>query len=94
MRDMLTNFALLMELARVDPEKLSRALETDPSLISRWRTGSRRPNARWRRKLADYFLDACGNEVRTLLAEAVRRNGRIVGAPGGAAFFVPERALT
>lgn len=71
MRDMLTNFALLMELARVDPEKLSRALETDPSLISRWRTGSRRPNARWRRKLADYFLDACGNEVRTLLAEAV-----------------------
>ena len=70
MRDMLTNFALLMELARVDPEKLSRALETDPSLISRWRTGSRRPNARWRRKLADYFLDACGNEVRTLLGLA------------------------
>ena len=84
MKNMPTNFALLMELTDAEPEALSRAIGADPSLISRWRTGSRRPNDRWRQRLADYFLGAFGERVNALLAEA---------APLGTAQGVPPRQL-
>ena len=84
MKNMLTNFALLMELTRVEPEELSRAVGADLSLISRWRTGARRPNSRWRRMLADYFLGAFGDKVKLLLSGA---------APLGLARDIPPGQL-
>lgn len=70
MRNLTTNLALLMEWARVTPKELNRALGVDPSLISRWRTGSRRLSAgsRWCGRLTEYFLQARRDEVTALMA--------------------------
>ena len=55
MRNMRTNFALLMELTHITPKDINQGLGADPSLISRWRTGSRRLTGRtpWRRRLTE-----------------------------------------
>lgn len=84
MRNLTTNFALLMEWACVTPKELNRALGVDPSLISRWRTGSRRLTAgsRWRGRLAEYFLQARGEEVAALMAQ-VSPLGLSQGLPAG-----------
>lgn len=70
MRNLTTNLALLMEWARVTPKELNRALGIDLSLISRWRTGSRRlpAESRWCGRLAEYFLRAHRDEVTALMA--------------------------
>ena len=58
MRNMRTNFALLMELTHITPKDISQGLGADLSLISRWRNGSRRLTERtpWRRRLTEYFF--------------------------------------
>lgn len=70
MRNLTTNLALLMDWARVTPKELNRALGIDLSLISRWRTGSRRLSAqsRWCGRLTEYFLRAHRDEVTALMA--------------------------
>nr|WP_325199455.1 hypothetical protein [uncultured Oscillibacter sp.] len=70
MRNLTTNFALLMEWARVTPKELNRALGVDLSLISRWRTGSRRLPAegRWCGRLTEYFLQSHRDEVTALMS--------------------------
>ena len=70
MRNLTTNLALLMEWARVTPKELNRALGIDPSLISRWRTGSRRlpAGSRWCGRLTEYFLQVRRDEVTALMA--------------------------
>lgn len=70
MRNLTTNLALLMEWARVTPKELNRALGVNPSLISRWRTGSRRLSAgsRWCGRLTEYFLQVRRDEVTALIA--------------------------
>lgn len=69
MRNMLTNFALLMELTRARPEEVYRATGAHPSLISRWCTGGRSPNRRWRQIQAEYFLGRHKESTEALLAE-------------------------
>lgn len=58
-----------MEWAGVTPKELNRALGVDPSLISRWRTGSRRLSAgsRWCGRLTEYFLQVRRDEVTALM---------------------------
>lgn len=70
MKNLTTNLAFLMEWARVTPKELNRALGVDPSLISRWRTGSRRlpAGSRWCGRLTEYFLQARRDEVTALMA--------------------------
>ena len=70
MRNLTTNLALLMEWIRVTPKELNRALGIDLSLISRWRTGSRRlpAGSRWCGRLAEYFLQTHRDEVTALMA--------------------------
>ncbi len=69
MRNMRTNFALLMELTHITPKDINQGLGADPSLISRWRTGSRRLTGRtpWRRRLTEYFLQVREDEVTALM---------------------------
>lgn len=54
----LTNFALLMQELDILPKTLAERLHADTSLISRWRTGSRRimPGRHWAREIAECFL--------------------------------------
>lgn len=70
MMNLTTNLALLMEWARVTPKELNRALGIDLSLISRWRTGSRRLSAgsQWCGRLTEYFLQVRRDEVTALMA--------------------------
>lgn len=84
MRNLTTNLALLMEWARVTPKELNHALGIDPSLISRWRTGSRRLSAgsRWCGRLTEYFLQARRDEVTALMAR-VSPLGLAQGQPAG-----------
>lgn len=84
MRNLTTNLALLMEWTRVTPKELNRALGIDPSLISRWRTGSRRLSAgsRWCGRLTEYFLQARRDEVTALMAR-VSPLGLSRGQPAG-----------
>lgn len=69
MRNMRTNFALLMELTHITPKDISQGLGADLSLISRWRNGSRRLTERtpWRRRLTEYFFQVRENEVTALM---------------------------
>ena len=70
MSNLTTNLALLMEWVRITPKELNRALGVDLSLISRWRTGSRRLSAgsRWCGRLTEYFLQVRRDEVTALMA--------------------------
>lgn len=55
----ITNFALLMQALEVPPKRMAELLNTDTSLISRWRTGGRKlmPGRHWVREIAECFYD-------------------------------------
>jgi hypothetical protein len=57
---------LLIKMTNTTNASLATALEIDPSLISRWRTGVRQPNlsSTYIEKISDYFASTAKEDYQ------------------------------
>lgn len=66
-----TNFALLCEMLNATPQQVASAVGTDPTLVSRWRTGNRKlmPGRHWAHKVSEFFWTLDKQRPESLLMQ-------------------------